>query len=91
MRVERWYWLLAFCFVSFCVHLGLVAEGPGFGMPAPHVREAEMVVSLVARSLLARRGAVTEPVTAGVDSASGITDTPSGRSGIDHSRRAARW
>lgn len=46
MRVERWYWLIAFCVVSFLVHIGIVAEGPRFGTPAPRVRDAEIVVSL---------------------------------------------
>ncbi|MCW3098696.1 MAG: Vault protein inter-alpha-trypsin domain protein [Chthonomonadaceae bacterium] len=46
MRVERWYWLIAFCVVSFFVHIGIVAEGPGFGMPTPHPRDAEIIVSL---------------------------------------------
>ena len=46
MRAERWYWLIAFCVVSFLVHIGIVAEGPGFGLPGPKVREAEIVVSL---------------------------------------------
>ena len=46
MRVERWYWLIAFCIVSFLVHVGIVAEGPRFGVPTPHARDAEIVVSL---------------------------------------------
>ncbi len=46
MRFERWYWLIAFCVVSFLVHIGIVAEGPAFGSSSPKVRDAEIVVSL---------------------------------------------
>ena len=46
MRYERWYWLIAFCVVSFVVHLGIMATGPGLGGPSPRAREAEIIVSL---------------------------------------------
>lgn len=46
MRAERWYWLIAFCVVSILVHIGIFAEGPGVGVPAPKVRDAELVISL---------------------------------------------
>ena len=46
MRAERWYWLIAFCVVSILVHIGIVAEGPGYGLPGPKLREAEITISL---------------------------------------------
>ena len=46
MRAERWYWLIAFCVVSFIVHVGVAWQGPGFGLPGPPTRDPEIVVSL---------------------------------------------
>jgi hypothetical protein len=46
MRVERWYWLIAFCFVSLCVHMGMTRFGPTFILPKPHEKPAEMEVAL---------------------------------------------
>lgn len=46
MRIERWYWLIAFCVVSFLIHIGLAWESPHFGNSVRPVRDAEIVVSL---------------------------------------------
>ncbi len=46
MRVERWYWLVAFCLVSFCVHLGMTRFGPAYGLPAAAEKSPEIVVAL---------------------------------------------
>ena len=46
MRAERWYWLIAFCVVSFAVHVGIAWKGPGYALPSAAVREPEIVVSL---------------------------------------------
>lgn len=54
MRFERFYWLIAFCAVSFLVHLGLVAGGPGYGTPGPIARDPEIVISLQPESVPAK-------------------------------------
>jgi hypothetical protein len=46
MRVERWYWLITFCFVSLCVHLGMTRFGPTFRLPKPNEKPQEMEVTL---------------------------------------------
>jgi hypothetical protein len=63
MRVERWYWLIAFCVVSFLIHLGLVAEGPQYGIPIPKAQEGEIVVSLQPEREAAPKPEVIKPPT----------------------------
>ncbi len=46
MRAERWYWLIAFCVVSFLVHVGAAWTGPGYGMSGVRARDPEIVISL---------------------------------------------
>ncbi len=46
MRVERWYWLVAFCLVSLGVHMGMTRFGPGFVLPKPNEKPQEMEVTL---------------------------------------------
>src|SRR5205085_204941 len=48
MRIERWYWLGVFCLVSFLIHLGVVWNSPGLGLPAPPPKPAEIEVALQA-------------------------------------------
>jgi len=61
MRVERWYWLVAFCFVSLCVHLGMTRFGPAYGMPTPNVHEGEIVVTLQPESAPEKKPEVKPP------------------------------
>src|SRR5438876_5757986 len=47
MRIERWYWLLAFCFVSLCVHVGTGwmsrnYHGSSFALAQPHTIEVAL-------------------------------------------------
>jgi hypothetical protein len=46
MRVERWYWLAAFCFLSFCVHLAMTRIGPAYVLPKANEKPQEMEVAL---------------------------------------------
>ena len=46
MRVERWYWLVAFSFVSLCVHLGMTRIGPAYNLPSPNEKPPEIEVAL---------------------------------------------
>ena len=38
MRIERWYWLGAFCVASFMVHLVLVMSSRSFANPVSALR-----------------------------------------------------
>jgi hypothetical protein len=46
MRIERWYWLIAFCMVSLCIHLGLVYRSRAFAISAPYPVLHELEVAL---------------------------------------------
>ena len=47
MRVERWYWLAAFCLLSFCVHLAMTRIGPAYVLPKANEKPQEMEVALL--------------------------------------------
>ena len=61
MRVERWYWLVAFCFVSLCVHLGMTRFGPAYNMPTPNTQGAEIEVTLQPYPALEKKPEVKPP------------------------------
>ncbi len=46
MRVERWYWLLAFCFVSFGAHILMTKFGPPAAPPVRPEKPKEIEVAL---------------------------------------------
>jgi hypothetical protein len=46
MRIERWYWLIVFCFVSFMLHLGLVWKSRTFAAIPPFQKPTEIEVAL---------------------------------------------
>ena len=46
MRVERWYWLAAFCLVSLGVHIGMTRIGPAYNLPKANEKPQEMEVAL---------------------------------------------
>ncbi len=45
MRIERWYWLIAFCLVSFLVHVGAMWTSPNYDLGSAKTQEHEVVVT----------------------------------------------
>ena len=35
MKIERWYWFLAFLYVSLCIHIGMAFYSRSFATPVP--------------------------------------------------------
>jgi hypothetical protein len=48
MRSERWYWLLGFCGLSICIHLGLLYRSRLFPLTTPVPQPHEIEITLAA-------------------------------------------
>src|SRR5438270_9978572 len=47
MRIERWYWLLVFCCISFIIHVGMVMRSRAFTLRVPEpTKPTEIEVAL---------------------------------------------
>src|SRR5258708_12249146 len=47
MRIERWYWLLVFCCISFIIHIGMVMRSRAFTLRVPEpTKPTEIEVAL---------------------------------------------
>src|SRR5437899_7209083 len=47
MRIERWYWLLVFCCISFIIHIGMVMRSRAFVLRVPEAtKPTEIEVAL---------------------------------------------